>query len=47
MKIAFLGFVLGRTAGGAAEYLDHNDYGSAMDMRVPVSECESMTMPVD
>jgi succinyl-CoA synthetase alpha subunit len=47
MKIAFLGFVLGRTAGGAAEYLDHNDYGSPMDMRIPVSECESLVMPVD
>ena len=46
-KIAFLGFVLGRVAGGASEYLDHNDYGQDMDMRVPVSECERLILPVD
>lgn len=37
--LPFLTFALGRVAGGAGEYLDHRDTGSAMDMRVPVSEC--------
>jgi len=43
--LAFLGFALGRAAGGAAEYLDHRDYGTPMDARVPVSECETLTPP--
>ena len=44
-NIPFLAFALGRAAGGAAEYLDHADYGSSMDMRVPVSECEILNLP--
>ena len=44
-NIPFLAFALGRAAGGAAEYLDHADYGSAMDMRIPVSECEFLNLP--
>jgi len=43
--LPFLGFALGRAAGGAAEYLDHRDHGLPMDARVPVSECESLTPP--
>ncbi|MHC4249822.1 MAG: hypothetical protein ACYS9X_11905 [Planctomycetota bacterium] len=41
--IAFLVFALGRSAGGASEFLDHQDHGSPMDMRVPVSECSVLT----
>ena len=44
---AFLGFALGRAAGGAAEFLDHEDYGTPMDMRVKTSECQSLTRPRD
>jgi succinyl-CoA synthetase alpha subunit len=44
---AFLGFALGRAAGGAAEFLDHQDYGTPMDMRVPADECTSLTRPRD
>jgi len=44
---AFLGFALGRAAGGAGEFLDHQDYGSPMDMRVPASDCQSLTRPRD
>jgi len=44
---ALLGFALGRAAGGAGEFLDHQDYGSPMDMRVPASECQSLTRPRD
>jgi citrate synthase len=44
-NIPFLAFALGRAAGGAAEYLDHTDYGALMDMRVPVSECEILNLP--
>jgi succinyl-CoA synthetase alpha subunit len=43
--LAFLGFALGRAAGGAGEYLDHRDFGTPMDARVPVSECEALTPP--
>lgn len=43
--IAFLVFALGRAAGGAAEFLDHQDFGSPMDMRVPVGECTALTRP--
>jgi len=39
VDLPFLAFALGRVAGGAGEYLDHRDTGTAMDMRVPVSEC--------
>jgi succinyl-CoA synthetase alpha subunit len=40
---AFLGFALGRAAGGAAEFLDHQDYGTDMDMRVPRTECVALS----
>lgn len=40
---AFLGFALGRAAGGAAEFLDHQDHGTPMDMRLAASECRSLT----
>ncbi|KPJ89657.1 MAG: hypothetical protein AMS17_00925 [Spirochaetes bacterium DG_61] len=43
--IPFLAFALGRAAGGAGEYLDHQDYGTEMDMRIPVTECRSLTRP--
>ena len=42
---AFLGFALGRVAGGAGEFMDHQDYGSAMDMRIKSAECTSLTRP--
>jgi hypothetical protein len=45
--IAFLMFAVGRAAGSAGEFLDHQDYGSPMDMRIPVSECISLTRPKD
>jgi len=41
--IPFLAFALGRSAGGGAEYLDHQDHGESMDMRIPVMECRSFT----
>jgi succinyl-CoA synthetase alpha subunit/citrate synthase len=43
--LAFLGFALGRAAGGAAEYLDHRDYGTPLDMRIPVEECKPLVGP--
>ena len=36
--IAFLVFAVGRVAGAAGEFLDHQDYGTPMDMRIPVDE---------
>lgn len=45
--IAFLVFALGRAAGGAAEFLDHQDFGTEMDMRIPVAECTALTRPVE
>ena len=45
MDIPFIVFALGRAAGGAAEFLDHQDYGGNMDMRIPTSECRSLTRP--
>ncbi len=39
IDLPFLTFALGRVAGGASEYLDHREFGTAMDMRIPVSEC--------
>ncbi len=39
LDIPFLSFALGRVAGGAGEFLDHQDHGLPMDMRVPVKEC--------
>jgi citrate synthase len=43
MDIAFSVFALGRAAGGVGEFLDHQDFGTEMDMRVPVAECRSLT----
>ena len=45
MDIAFSLFALGRAAGGVAEFLDHQDFGTEMDMRVPVAECRSLSRP--
>jgi len=45
MDIPFIAFALGRTAGGAGEFLDHQDFGSQMDMRIPVSECKALVKP--
>jgi succinyl-CoA synthetase alpha subunit/citrate synthase len=45
VDLPFLTFALGRVAGGAAEYLDHRESGTDMDMRVPVSECKELTRP--
>ena len=42
---AFLGFALGRAAGGAGEFLDHQDFGLPMDMRIPREQCTSLTHP--
>ncbi len=39
IDLPFLAFALGRVAGGASEYLDHRECGTAMDMRIPVAEC--------
>jgi len=36
--IAFMVFALGRVAGAGGEFLDHQDYGMPMDMRIPVRE---------
>jgi len=43
--IALLAFALGRAAGGAAEFLDHQDHGTPMDMRIPIDECTALTPP--
>jgi succinyl-CoA synthetase alpha subunit len=43
--IPFIAFALGRAAGGAGEFLDHQDFGTELDMRVPVAECRSLTRP--
>jgi len=43
--IPFIAFALGRAAGGAGEFLDHKDFGTEMDMRVPVAECRSLSRP--
>ena len=45
IDIPFTAFALGRAAGGAGEYLDHSDYGTSMDMRIPVKECRVLTKP--
>jgi len=45
MDIAFSAFALGRAAGGVAEFLDHQDFGTEMDMRVPVADCRALTRP--
>jgi succinyl-CoA synthetase alpha subunit len=41
--IPFIAFALGRAAGGAGEFLDHQDFGTEMDMRIPVNECQNLT----
>jgi len=38
-------FALGRAAGGASEYFGHADFGQPMDMRISVTECQSLTPP--
>jgi succinyl-CoA synthetase alpha subunit len=43
MDIAFTVFALGRAAGGAGEFLDHQDFGAEMDMRLPVADCRALT----
>jgi len=45
--IAFMVFALGRVAGSAGEYLDHQDSGTPMDMRVPVAECLTLSRSFD
>ena len=45
VDIPFIVFALGRAAGGAGEFLDHRDFGTEMDMRVPVKECRSLMRP--
>jgi succinyl-CoA synthetase alpha subunit/citrate synthase len=47
LDLPFLTFALGRVAGGAAEYLDHRESGTDMDMRVSVDECRALTRPKD
>jgi len=44
-RIAMAAFALGRAAGGASEYFDHADFGQPMDMRISVTECQSLTPP--
>ncbi len=38
IDLPFVGFAIGRVAGGVGEYLDHRDYGKGMDMRIPTSQ---------
>jgi succinyl-CoA synthetase alpha subunit/citrate synthase len=45
--IAFMVFALGRVAGAGGEFLDHQDFGSPMDMRIPVSEGVVLSRPKD
>jgi len=45
--IAFMLFAVGRVAGAGGEFLDHQDFGSPMDMRMPVEECTALTRPKD
>jgi len=45
--VAFMVFALGRVAGAGGEYLDHQDHGTPMDMRIPVDECTSLARPKD
>ena len=45
VDIPFVAFALGRAAGGAGEFLDHLDFGTTMDMRVPAKECKALTRP--
>ena len=41
--IPFVAFALGRVAGGAGEFLDHQDFGTQMDMRISIKECKELT----
>lgn len=43
VSLPFVAFALGRAAGGVGEYLDHQDYGKEMDMRVPTKECLALS----
>jgi len=43
--IAFMVFAVGRVAGAGGEFLDHQDFGQPMDMRLPVKECITLTRP--
>jgi len=45
VDIPFVAFALGRAAGGAGEFLDHQDFGTNMDMRIPARECKALTRP--
>ena len=45
--IAFMIFAIGRVAGAGGEFLDHQDHGTPMDMRIPVDECTALTHPKD
>lgn len=45
IDIPFVAFALGRAAGGAGEFLDHQDFGTDMDMRIPTDECKVLTRP--
>jgi Succinyl-CoA synthetase, alpha subunit len=45
VDIPFIVFCIGRVVGGAAEYLDHKDFGREMDMRIPTTECKELTKP--
>ncbi len=45
IDIPFIAFALGRVGGGAGEFLDHHDFGTEMDMRIPVKECRALTRP--
>ncbi len=47
VAIPFMAFALGRAAGGAAEYLDHQDFGTPMDMRIPASETKALVRAKD
>jgi succinyl-CoA synthetase alpha subunit/citrate synthase len=47
VDIPFIAFALGRAAGGAGEFLDHQDFGTNMDMRVPTRECKALTRAKD
>jgi succinyl-CoA synthetase alpha subunit len=45
VDIPLVAFAFGRAAGGAGEFLDHQDFGTEMDMRVPVAECRALSRP--
>ena len=47
VDLPLVAFALGRTGGAAGEFLDHQDYGLDMDMRVSTSECEMLIKPRD